>query len=113
MGKVLAERTAGQRIESMKAYAKVAEAYEQFRFNRTRDRVVHSLVDARPYPSLARSYFHHFRHLPRHVIAEAERLKQPFVMKFLNGGKRRFDWRGAIGRHQIENLHLVGFQARQ
>jgi len=34
----------------MEADAIVAEAFEQFRFNRTRDRVVQSLVDARPYP---------------------------------------------------------------
>jgi hypothetical protein len=74
-----------QRIVSMEADAIVAEAFEQFRFNRTRDRVVHSLVDARPYPSTARGYFRCLRHLPRAVIAEAELLKQAFVMKFLDG----------------------------
>jgi hypothetical protein len=56
IGKIPDESTAGQRIVSMEADAIVAEAFEQFRFNRTRDRVVQSLVDARPYPSMARGY---------------------------------------------------------
>src|SRR6202040_4270121 len=94
IGKIPAERTAGQRIVSMKADAIVAEAFEQFRFNRTRDRVVQSLVDARPYPSMARGYFRCLRHLPRAEIADAELLKQAFVMKFLDGRQRRFDRRG-------------------
>src|SRR5258707_5871051 len=64
----------------MEADAIVAEAFEQFRCNRTRDRVVQSLVDARPYPSMARGYFRCLRHLPRAEIADAELLKQAFVM---------------------------------
>jgi hypothetical protein len=43
----------------------IGEAFEQFRFDRTGDRVVHSLVDARPYPSMARGYFRCLRHVPR------------------------------------------------
>src|SRR6267378_5553599 len=97
----------------MEADAIVAEAFEQFRFNRTRDRVVQSLVDARPYPSMARGYFRCLRHLPRAEIADAELLKQAFVMKFLDGRQRRFDRRGAVRRHQIEDLDLIGLQARQ
>src|SRR5882762_10586035 len=97
----------------MEADAIVAEALEQFRFNRTRDRVVHSLVDARPYPSMARGYFPSLRHLPCAEIADAELLKQAFVMKFLDGRQRRFDRRGAVRRHQIEDLDLIGLQARQ
>src|ERR1700689_3798749 len=97
----------------MEANAIVVEAFEQFRFNRTRDRVVQSLVDARPYPSMARGYFPNLRHLPRAEIAEAELLKQAFVMKFPDGRQRRFDRRGAVGRHQIEDLDLIGLQARQ
>jgi hypothetical protein len=97
----------------MEADALVAEAFEQFRFNRTGDRVVHSLVDARPYPSMARGYFRCLCHVPRAEIADAELFKQAFIMKFLNGRQRRFDRRGAIARHQIEDLDLVGLQARQ
>src|ERR1700738_3528659 len=88
VGEIPAESTAGQRIVSMEADAIVAEAFEQFRFNRTRDRVVQSLVDARPYPSMARGYFRCLRHLPRAEIADAELLKQPFVMKSLEGVRR-------------------------
>src|SRR6204780_5254131 len=97
----------------MEANAIVVEAFEQFRFNRTRDRVVQSLVDARPYPSMARSYFPNLRHLPRAEIADTELLKQALVMKFLDGRQRRFDRRGAVRRHQIEDLDLIGLQARQ
>src|ERR1700721_4491013 len=97
----------------MKADAIVAEAFEQFRFNCTRDRVVKTLVHCRPYPSMARGYFRCLRHLPRAEIAEAELLKQAFVMKFLDGRQRRFDWRGAVRRHKIEDLDLIGLQARQ
>src|ERR1700720_1163775 len=113
IGKIPAERTAGQRIVSMEADAIVAEAFEQFRFNRARDRVVQSLVDARPYPAMARGYFRCLRHLPRAEIAEAELLKQAFVMKILDGRKGRFDRRGAVRRHQIEDLDLIGLQPRQ
>ena len=80
--KALAEGAAGQRIVSMEADAVVAEAFEQFRFNRTRNRVVQSLVDARPYPSTARGYFGCLRHLPCAEITYAELLEQAFVMKF-------------------------------
>src|ERR1700692_2252702 len=97
----------------MEADAIVVEAFEQFRFNRTRDRVVQSLVDARPYPSMARGYFPSLRHLPRAEIADAELLKQAFVMKFLDGRQRRLDRRDAVRRHQIEDLDLIGLQARQ
>src|ERR1700731_1007589 len=97
----------------METDAVITEAFEQFRFNRTGDRVVHSLVDARPYPSMARSYFRCLRHLPRAEIADAELLQQAFVMKFLDGRQRRFDRRGAIRRHQIEDLDLIRLQARQ
>src|SRR5712672_388739 len=113
IGKIPAESTAGQRIVSMEADAIVAEAFEQFRFNRTRDRVVQSLVDARPYPSMARGYFPCLRHLPRAEIADAELLKQAFVMKFLDARQRRFDRRGAVRRHRIEDLDLIGLLARQ
>ena len=34
-------------------------------------------------------------------------------MKFLDGRQRRFDRRGAVRRHQIEDLDLIGLQARQ
>jgi hypothetical protein len=67
----------------MEADAVVAQAFEQFRFNRTRDRIVHSLVDARPYPSMARGYFRCLGHLPCAEIADAELLEQAFVVKFL------------------------------
>src|SRR5580692_12699261 len=97
----------------METDAAVTEAFEESRFDRTRDRVVHSLVDARPYPSMARGYFRRLRHLPRAEIAEAELLKQAFVMKFLDGRQCRFDWRGAVRRHQIEDFDLIGLQARQ
>src|SRR3981081_2266367 len=97
----------------MQEDAIVAEAFEQFWFNRTRDRVVHSLVDARPYPSMARGYFRCLRHLPRTEIADAELLEQAFVMKFLDGRHSRVDRRGAVRRHQIEDLDLIGLQARQ
>src|SRR6202011_2413629 len=85
IGKIPAESTAGQRIVSMEADAIVAEAFEQLRFNRTRDRVVQSLVDARPYPSVARGYFGCLRHLPCAEITYPELLEQAFVIKFLNG----------------------------
>ena len=62
---------------------------------------------------MARGYFRCLRHLPRAEIAEAELLKQAFVMKFLDGRQRRFDRRGAVRRHQIEDLDLIGLQARQ
>ena len=62
---------------------------------------------------MARGYFRCLRHLPRAEIAEAELLKQAFVMKFLDGRQRRFDRRGAVRRHQIENFDLIGLQARQ
>src|SRR6266403_4367800 len=97
----------------MEADAIVAEAFEQFRFNRTRDRVVHSLVDARPYPSMARGYFRCLRHLPCAEITYAELLKQSFVIKFLNGRQCRFNRRGTVARHQVEDLNLAGLQARQ
>src|SRR5580704_14222178 len=97
----------------MEADAIVAEAFEQFRFNGTRDRVVQSLINARPYPSMARGYFPNLRYLPRAEIADTKLLKQALVMKFLDGRQRRFDRRGAVRRHQIEDLHLVGLQARQ
>ena len=97
----------------MEADAVVAEAFEQFRFNRTRDRVVQSLVDARPYPSTARGYFGCLRHLPCAEITYAELLEQAFVMKFLNGRQCRFDRRGTVARHQKEDLDLAGLQARQ
>src|ERR1700722_5455840 len=84
-GKILAEGAAGQRIVSMEADAIVAEAFEQLRFNRTRDRVVQSLVDSRPYPSVARGYFGCLRHLPCAEITYPELLEQAFVIKFLNG----------------------------
>src|ERR1700731_4677270 len=113
IGKIAVESTAGQRIVSMEADAIVAEAFEQFRFDRTRDRVVHSLVDAWPYPSMARGNFRCLRHLPRAEIADAELLEQAFVIKFLDGRQRRFDRRGAIRRHQIEDLDLIRLQARQ
>src|ERR1700738_643743 len=113
IGKIPDESTAGQRIESMEADAIVAEAFEQFRFNRTGDRVVQSLVDARPYPPMARGHFRCFAHLPRAEITYAELLKQAFAMKFLDGRQRRFDRRGAVARHQIEDLDLIGLQARQ
>lgn len=87
-------RTAGQRIVSMEADAIVAEAFEQFRFDRTRDRVVHSLVDAPPYPSVARGYFPSLRHLPRAEIAEAELLKQAF-------GRREGQQRAQADNHSI------------
>src|SRR5260370_12326716 len=90
IGKIPAESTAGQRIVSMEADAIVAEAFEQLRFNRTRDRVVQSLVDARPYPSMARGYFRCLRHLPRAEIADAEPLTQPFPMQFLPAPHRPF-----------------------
>ena len=85
IGEIPPESTAGQRIVSMEADAIVAEALEQFRFDRTRDRVVHSLVDARPYSSTARGYFPSLCHLPRAEIADAELLKQALVMKLLDG----------------------------
>src|ERR1700733_2128967 len=97
----------------MEADAIVAEAFEQFRFNRTRDRVVQSLVDARPYPSMARGNFRCLRHFPRAEITYAELLEQSFVVKFLNGRQCRFDRRGAVRRHQIEDLDLIGLQVRQ
>ena len=68
----------------MEADAIVAEAFEQFRFNRARDRVVQSLVRRSALSSYgAAGYFRCLRHLPRAEIAEAELLKQVFVMKFL------------------------------
>src|ERR1700722_6224794 len=97
----------------MEADAIVAEAFEQFGFNRTRDRVVQSLVDARPYPSMARGYFRRLRHLPCAEIAKAELLKEACVMKFLDGRQRRLDRRGAVRRHQIQDLDLIGLQACQ
>src|SRR3977135_139167 len=97
----------------MEADAIVAEAFEQFRFNRTRDRVVHSLVDARPYPSMARGYFRCLRHLPCAEITYAELFEQSFIMKFLNRRQCRFDRRGTVARHQIEDLDLAGLQARK
>src|SRR5258707_12405364 len=62
---------------------------------------------------MARGYFPNLRHLPRAEIAEAELLKQAVVMKFLDGRQRRFDRGGAVRRHQIEDLDLIGLQARQ
>ena len=62
---------------------------------------------------MAHGYFRCLRHLPRAEIADAELLKQAFVMKFLDGRQRRFDRRGAVRRHQIEDLDLIGLQARQ
>src|SRR3979490_1101691 len=62
---------------------------------------------------MARGYFRCLRHLPRAEIADAELLKQACVMNFLDGRQRRFDRRGAVARHQIEDLDLVGLQARQ
>src|SRR5258705_459822 len=97
----------------MEADAVVAEAFEQFRFNRTLDRVVQALVDPRPYPSVARGYFRCLRDLPCAEIADTELLEQSFVMKFLNGRQCRFDRRGTVARHQIEDLNLAGLQARQ
>src|SRR6266478_1535691 len=97
----------------MEADAIVAEAFEQFRFNRTCDRVVQSLVDARPYPSMARGCFRCLRHLPCAEITYAELLEQSFLMKLLNGRQRRFDRCGAVAHHQIKDLNLVGLQARQ
>ena len=62
---------------------------------------------------MARGYFRCLRHLPRTEIADAELLKQAFVMKFLDARQRRFDRRGAVRRHQIEDLDLIGLLARQ
>ena len=62
---------------------------------------------------MARGYFRCLCHVPRAEIADAELFKQAFIMKFLNGRQRRFDRRGAIARHQIKDLDLVGLQARQ
>src|SRR6266436_6098510 len=62
---------------------------------------------------MARGYFPNLRHLPRAEIAEAELLKQASVMKFLDGRQRRFDRRGAVRRHQIQDLDLIGVQTRQ
>jgi len=67
----------------METDAVIAEAFEQFRFHRTRDRVVQSLVDARPYPSMVRGYFRNLRHLPCAEITYAELLEQSFVVKVL------------------------------
>jgi hypothetical protein len=61
---------------------------------------------------MARGYFPSLRHLPCAEIADAELRKQTFLMKFLNGRLRRFDRRGAVRRHQIEDLDLIGLQAR-
>src|SRR5258708_14740029 len=97
----------------MEADAIVAEAFEQFRFDRTRDRVVHPLVDPRPYPSMARGYFPSLRHFPCAEIADAELLKQTFVMKFLDARQRRFDRRGAVKRHHLQDLVLIGLHTPQ
>jgi hypothetical protein len=62
---------------------------------------------------MARGYFRCLHHLPCAEIIYAELLEQSFVMKFLNGRQRRFDRRGTVARHQIEDLNLAGLQARQ
>src|SRR3984893_7190873 len=97
----------------METDAVVAEALEQFRFHPTGNRVVQSLVDAGPYPAMARGNFRCLRHLPCAEITYAELLEQSFVMKFLNGRQCRFDRRGTVARHQIEDPNLAGLQARQ
>src|SRR5258707_7669817 len=61
---------------------------------------------------MARGYCPSLRHLPGAEITDAELLKQAFVMKFLDGRQRRFDRRGAVRCHQIEDLDLIGLQVR-
>src|SRR3984893_5936055 len=62
---------------------------------------------------MARGYFRCLRHLPCAEITYAELLEQSFVMKFLNGRQCRFDRRGTVAHHQVEDLNLAGLQARQ
>src|SRR5258707_14255859 len=62
---------------------------------------------------MARGYFRCLRHLPCDEVTYAELLEQSFVMKLLNGRQCRFDRRGTVAHHQIEDLNLAGLQARQ
>src|SRR5258706_7124057 len=62
---------------------------------------------------MARCNFRRLCHLPCAEITYAELLEQSFIMKFLNGRQCRFDRRGTVARHQVEDLNLAGLQALQ
>jgi hypothetical protein len=75
----------------------LAQGREQFRLDRTRDRVVQALVDGRANPAVTSGDTSEFTDVLDAEVADAELVEQALLVQVLDASERRFQRRAGDG----------------